>query len=49
MKKEKPAQLYHHWVYMADDSMNKTLKFAIICLYGYATYVVVAELITKFF
>jgi len=46
---KKNVTVYHHWVHASDDSMNKTLKLAIVCLYGYATYMVVAELITKFF
>ena len=46
---KKNVTVYHHWVYMADDSMNKTLKFAVYCLYGYAAYVVAVELIDKFF
>ena len=40
---------YHHWVYMADDQMNKVLKTVIVCVYGYGTYVVIKELIIKFF
>jgi len=38
-----------HWEVMADDSMNKVLKFAIFCLFAYGTYLVVIELIDKFF
>ena len=37
-----------HWAVMADDGMNKTLKFAIYCVFGYGFYVVVAELWEKF-
>ena len=48
-KEEKPATIYHHWVHMADDSMNKTLKTAIYLLYGYGFYCVVVELCAKFF
>ena len=43
-KKEK----YHHWVYMADDSINKVLKTAIISLYCYGFYVIIRELVEKF-
>jgi len=39
---------YHHWVYASNDSMNKVLKFAITCLYGYGAYVVVVEFWEKF-
>ena len=41
-------KIYHHWVYAADDSMNKTLKFAIYCIYGYGFYCVVMELISTY-
>ena len=37
-----------HWEVMADDSMNKVLKIIICLLYGYATYLVIEELIIKF-
>jgi len=40
---------YHHWVYAADDSMNKTLKFVIYCVYAYGAYIFFNELFTKFF
>ena len=43
-KKEK----YHHWVYMADDSINKVLKTAIISLYCYGFYVIIRELVEKY-
>jgi len=42
------AKKYHDWVYAADDSMNKSLKFVIYCTYAYGAYVVFAELYTKF-
>lgn len=42
---KKNVTVYHNWVYQSDDSMNKTLKFAIYCLYGYGLYVVIKELI----
>ena len=38
-----------HWEVMADDGMNKFLKFCIFCVFAYGTYVVVVELIKKFF
>ena len=41
-------KLYHHWVYMADDSMNKVLKTVVYCLFGYGFYVVSVELWNKF-
>ena len=40
---------YHHWVYAADDSMNKTLKTAIYLIYAYGFYVVAVEIYAKFF
>ena len=45
MTKEKK---YHHWVYAADDSMNKTLKIIIYCVYGYGAYIFFAEMWEKF-
>jgi len=42
-------KMYHHWVYAADDSMNKTLKTAIYLIYGYGFYMVAAEIYAKFF
>ena len=36
-----------HWEIMADDSMNKTLKFALFCVFGYGFYQVVIALIDK--
>ena len=38
-----------HWAVMADDSMNKVLKTAVYCLFGYGTYVVIVEIWQKFF
>jgi len=49
MKNKLSAQKYHHWVYMADDSMNKTLKTAICLVYAYGFYCVAVELYGKFF
>ena len=45
---KKNVTVYHHWVYAADDSMNKTLKLAIYCLYGYGFYSVLMELISTY-
>jgi len=42
------SKKYHDWVYAADDSMNKTLKFVIYCVYAYGAYVFIAEMIGKF-
>ena len=42
-KKEK----YHHWVYAADDQINKVLKTAIVSLYCYGFYVIIKELVEK--
>ena len=39
---------YHHWVYAADDQMNKVLKTVVCCLFGYGFYVVAIELWNKF-
>ena len=39
---------YHDWVYMADDSINKVLKTAIVSLYCYGFYVIIRELVEKF-
>ena len=38
-----------HWAVMADDSMNKVLKTAVYCLFGYGAYVVIVEIWQKFF
>jgi len=37
-----------HWEIMADDSMNKTLKFALFCVFAYGFYQVIVELVDKF-
>lgn len=39
---------YHDWVYMADDQMNKVLKFAVVSVYAYGAYIVAVELVNKF-
>ena len=39
---------YHDWVYMADDQMNKVLKFAVVSVYAYGGYIVAVELVNKF-
>ena len=49
VKKSLEPKVYPHWVTASDDQMNKVLKTCIYLIYGYGTYVVVAELITKFF
>ncbi len=38
-----------HWEVMADDGMNKFLKFCIFCIFAYGTYHVVIALIERFF
>ncbi len=38
---------YHDWVYMADDSMNKTLKTIIVVVYCYGAYLFFKEIIEK--
>jgi len=42
------SKKYHDWVYMADDSMNKTLKTIIVAVYCYGAYVFFKEIIEKF-
>ena len=37
-----------HWEVMADDGMNKFLKFCITCVFLYFGYVTVIELWDKF-
>ena len=49
VKKSLEPKVYPHWVTASDDQMNKVLKTCIYLLYGYGAYVVIAELITKFF
>ncbi len=34
-----------HWEVMADDGMNKFLKFCIVCLYAYGAYKVIMEFV----
>ena len=38
-----------HWEVMADDGMNKFLKFCITCVFLYFGYEVVIALIDRFF
>jgi len=38
---------YHDWVYAADDSINKTLKVVICCVYAYGAYIFFAEMLGK--
>ena len=49
VKKSLEPKVYPHWVTASDDQMNKVLKTCIYLIYGYAIYMVVAELIGKFF
>ena len=49
IKKFFEPKAYPHWVTASDDQINKVLKTCIYLLYGYGAYVVIAELITKFF
>ena len=37
-----------YYVAMADDGMNKTLKFALFCVFAYGFYQVVVALIDRF-
>lgn len=37
-----------YWEAMADDGMNKTLKFCIFCIFAYGFGVVVIELWERF-
>ena len=37
-----------HWEVMADDGMNKFLKFCIFCIFAYGTFQVVLALIERF-
>jgi len=41
------SKKYHDWVYMADDSMNKTLKTIIVVVYCYGAYLFFKEIIEK--
>lgn len=38
-----------HWEVMADDGMNKFLKFCIFCVFAYGFVVVAIELFDRFF
>ena len=49
VKKSLEPKVYPHWVTASDDQMNKVLKTCIYLIYGYGIYLVVAELIGKFF
>ena len=49
IKKFFEPKVYPYWVTASDDQMNKVLKTCIYLLYGYGAYIVIAELITKFF
>ena len=40
---------YYQWVYTSDDSLNKTLKFCVFCLYAYGIYVFILEIWSKYF
>lgn len=37
-----------HWEVMADDGMNKFLKFCIFCIFAYGGYEVIIALIERF-
>ena len=37
-----------HWEVMADDGMNKFLKFCIACIFLYGGYQVIVALIDRF-
>ena len=37
-----------HWEIMADDGMNKTLKFALFCIFAYGFYEVILAVIDRF-
>ena len=47
IKKALKHKNYHHWAYTADDGMNKSLKFIIFIIYGYALWVVAKEIWEK--
>ena len=40
---------FYQWVYKSDDSLNKTLKFCVFCLYAYGIYVFILEIWSKYF
>ena len=44
----KRKEKYHHWVYAADDQINKVLKTVIVLLYCYGFYVIIKELVEKY-
>ena len=44
---EQPKK-YHDWVYEADDTMNKGLKFVIYCTYAYGAYIFFDAMWEKF-
>ena len=49
LKKIKVANMSKpHWEVMADDGMNKFLKFVLFCLFAYGFYEVVLALIDRF-
>ena len=45
----KRAETRPHWEVMADDGMNKFLKFCITCVFLYFGYQTVLALIDRFF
>ena len=45
---KKNKEKYHHWVYAADDQINKVLKTLIISVYGYGAYIFVVEMWSKY-
>ena len=45
---KKRKEKYHHWVYAADDQINKVLKTVIVLLYCYGFYVIIKELMEKY-
>jgi hypothetical protein len=47
-KKMEQPKKYHDWVYEADDTMNKGLKFVIYCTYAYGAYIFFDEMWEKF-
>ena len=49
VKRSLEPKVYPYWVTASDDQMNKVLKTCIYLIYGYGAYVVIAELIIKFF
>ena len=49
MKLFKRQDTRQHWEIMADDGMNKFLKFVIFCIFTYGTFHVIIELYERFF